>query len=171
MSVDPPSLTQLSTFPPTPFASLLRSLARTGYRRGGSFRYHYDENIFSDALPFTFMVYLTDKPEGGGGGTSFPRANSGEGVEVDAGKGDLLVWSTCGERKPEKDKHTYSSSNASYHSGLAVEGAWDEKWILNMFFAGLEVSCYDVKELDKLPDLKRPLQYVIGGGGGAETSG
>lgn len=44
------------------------------YRRGGKFRYHYDETMDAEALPLTFMVYLSDKPEGGGGGDKFSKS-------------------------------------------------------------------------------------------------
>jgi len=79
-------------------------------------------------------------------------------------EGDLLVWSSCGERLAGESKsvHDYGPSNSSYHSGLEVEGPYDEKWILNMFFDSSEVSCHDVKFRGKEPNLERPVQHVIG---------
>ena len=96
------------------------------YRRGGKFRYHFDEDPFGNALPMTFMVYLSDKVEHGGGGTSFPRANGEKGLVVDPIKGDALVWSTCGARIKGGTMHDYGPLNGSYHSGLEVEGPYDE---------------------------------------------
>ena len=52
------------------------------YRRGGKFRYHFDEDFHGNALPMTYMVYLSDQVANGGGGTSFPRANDGKGMVV-----------------------------------------------------------------------------------------
>jgi len=37
------------------------------YRRGGKFRYHFDEDFNKNALPLTYMIYMSDKAEAGGG--------------------------------------------------------------------------------------------------------
>jgi len=132
------------------------------YRRGGKFRPHFDESLDGTALPLTFMVYLNDGPEGGGGGTSFPRADAGKGLEVDPRKGDLLVWTSCGTIKKDAESiHEYSPSNSSYHTGLQVEGPHEEKWILNFFYGTSEVSCHDIKRKG-FPILDNPFKYIIG---------
>ncbi|GMH56827.1 hypothetical protein TL16_g02230 [Triparma laevis f. inornata] len=49
------------------------------YRRGGKFRYHFDEDFSGNALPLTFMIYLSHKMEGGGYELSEGKGGGGDG--------------------------------------------------------------------------------------------
>jgi len=110
------------------------SLQVVHYRPGQEYQPHYDffDTGSNATRCLTLLIYLNGEESATGGGTSFPKAFDGKGLQVRPPRGSAVLFYSLRE-----DGNT---DRLSEHAGLPVPQDQGEKWVANLWVWDPEVG-------------------------------